>query len=100
MLYFGRVGSSWGHCAFFGSSWGKNVITPLFYLFLLYCLKIKLQFPFGLFLLVFYFCFYIIFCLFFFFYFSLFFIYFIFFKKKKKKKKKGTVHVLGRIFEC
>jgi hypothetical protein len=28
MLYFGRVGSSWGHCAFFGSSWGKNVITP------------------------------------------------------------------------
>jgi hypothetical protein len=28
MLYFGRVGSSWGHCAFFGSSWGKKVITP------------------------------------------------------------------------
>jgi hypothetical protein len=28
MLYFGRVGSSWGHRAFFGSSWGKNVITP------------------------------------------------------------------------
>jgi hypothetical protein len=31
MLYFGRVGSSWGHCAFFGSSWGKNVITPYLY---------------------------------------------------------------------
>jgi len=28
MLYFGRVGSSWGHCTFFGSSWGKKVITP------------------------------------------------------------------------
>jgi hypothetical protein len=28
MLYFGRVGRSWGHCAFFGSSWGKRVITP------------------------------------------------------------------------
>jgi hypothetical protein len=28
MLYFGRVGSSLGHCAFFGSSWGKKVITP------------------------------------------------------------------------
>jgi hypothetical protein len=28
MLYFGRVGSSWRHCAFFGSSWGKKVITP------------------------------------------------------------------------
>jgi len=28
MLYFGRVGSSWGHCAFFGSSWGEKVITP------------------------------------------------------------------------
>jgi hypothetical protein len=32
MLYFGRVGSSWGHRAFFGSSWGENVITPFFYL--------------------------------------------------------------------
>jgi hypothetical protein len=28
MLYFGRVGSSWGHRTFFGSSWGENVITP------------------------------------------------------------------------
>jgi hypothetical protein len=28
MLYFGRVGSSWGHRAFFGSSWGEKVITP------------------------------------------------------------------------
>jgi hypothetical protein len=28
MLYFGRVGSLWGHRAFFGSSWEKNVITP------------------------------------------------------------------------
>jgi hypothetical protein len=28
MLYFCRVGSSWGHRAFFGSSWGKKVITP------------------------------------------------------------------------
>jgi hypothetical protein len=28
MLYFSRVGSSWGHCAFFGSSWGKKIITP------------------------------------------------------------------------
>jgi hypothetical protein len=27
MLYFGRVGNSLGHCAFFGSSWGKKVIT-------------------------------------------------------------------------
>jgi len=25
---FGRVGSSWGHRAFFGSSWGKKIITP------------------------------------------------------------------------
>jgi hypothetical protein len=29
MLYFGRVGSSWGHRAFFGSPWGKKVITPI-----------------------------------------------------------------------
>jgi hypothetical protein len=28
MLYFGRVGNSWGHRAFFGSSWGEKVITP------------------------------------------------------------------------
>jgi hypothetical protein len=28
MLYFGRVSSSWGHRAFFGSSWGEKVITP------------------------------------------------------------------------
>jgi hypothetical protein len=28
MLYFGQVGSSWGHRAFFGSSWGEKVITP------------------------------------------------------------------------
>jgi hypothetical protein len=28
MLYFGRDGSSWGHRAFFGSSWGEKVITP------------------------------------------------------------------------
>jgi hypothetical protein len=28
MLYFGRVGSSWGHRAFFGRSWGEKVITP------------------------------------------------------------------------
>jgi hypothetical protein len=27
ILFFGRVGSSWGHCAFFGSSWGEKVIT-------------------------------------------------------------------------
>jgi hypothetical protein len=27
MLYFGRIGSSWGHRAFFGSSWGEKVIT-------------------------------------------------------------------------
>jgi hypothetical protein len=27
MLYFGRVGSSWGHRAFFSSSWGEKVIT-------------------------------------------------------------------------
>jgi hypothetical protein len=31
MLYFGRVGSSWGYRAFFGSSWGENVITPMNY---------------------------------------------------------------------
>jgi len=31
MLYFGRVGSSWGHCSFFGSSWGEKVITPIIY---------------------------------------------------------------------
>jgi hypothetical protein len=30
MLYFGRVGSSWGHHTFFGSSWGEKVITPKF----------------------------------------------------------------------
>jgi hypothetical protein len=28
MLYFGRVGNSWGHRAFFGSSWEEKVITP------------------------------------------------------------------------
>jgi hypothetical protein len=28
MLYFSRVGSSWGHRTFFGSSWGEKVITP------------------------------------------------------------------------
>jgi len=28
MLYFGRVGSPWGHRAFFGSSWREKVITP------------------------------------------------------------------------
>jgi len=28
MLYFGQVGSSWGHIAFFGSSCGEKVITP------------------------------------------------------------------------
>jgi len=32
MLYFGRVGSSWGHRAFFGSSWREKVITPNFFL--------------------------------------------------------------------
>jgi hypothetical protein len=32
MLYFGRVGSSWGHRAFFDSSWGEKVITPKFIL--------------------------------------------------------------------
>jgi hypothetical protein len=31
MLYFGRVGSSWGYRAFFGSSWGEKVITPSFF---------------------------------------------------------------------
>jgi hypothetical protein len=31
MFYFGRIGSSWGPCAFFGSSWGKKVITPNFF---------------------------------------------------------------------
>jgi hypothetical protein len=31
MLYFGRVGSSWGHRAFFGSSWGENAITLKIY---------------------------------------------------------------------
>jgi hypothetical protein len=33
MLYFGRVGSSWGHRAFFGSSWEENEITPFIYYF-------------------------------------------------------------------
>jgi hypothetical protein len=28
MLFFGQVGSSWGHSAFFGSTWGEKVITP------------------------------------------------------------------------
>jgi hypothetical protein len=28
MLYFGRIGGSWGHRAFFGSSWKEKVITP------------------------------------------------------------------------
>jgi len=50
MLYFGRFGSSWRHCAFFGSSWGKKVITPkkkigeedayFFFFFLLIALQI------------------------------------------------------------
>jgi hypothetical protein len=31
MLYFGRVGSSWGHQVFFGSSWGEKVITPYYF---------------------------------------------------------------------
>jgi uncharacterized membrane protein len=35
MLYFGRVGSSWGHRAVFGSSWGEKVITPIFYIYFL-----------------------------------------------------------------
>jgi hypothetical protein len=30
MLVFGRVGSSWGHRAYFGSLWGEKVITPKF----------------------------------------------------------------------
>jgi hypothetical protein len=30
MLYFGRVGSSWGHRAFFGSSWGEKVIISYY----------------------------------------------------------------------
>jgi hypothetical protein len=30
MLYFGQVGSSWEHRAFFGNSWGEKVITPNF----------------------------------------------------------------------
>jgi hypothetical protein len=41
MLYFGRVGSSWGHCAFFGSSWEKKVITLYFYLLLFYFIFFK-----------------------------------------------------------
>jgi hypothetical protein len=36
MLYFGRVGSSWEHCTFFGSSWGKKVITPSIFLFIFF----------------------------------------------------------------
>jgi len=27
LIYFGRVGSLWGHRAFFGSSWGEKVIS-------------------------------------------------------------------------
>jgi len=27
MVYFGRIGSSWGIIAKVGSSWGENVIT-------------------------------------------------------------------------
>jgi len=39
MLFFGRVGSSWGHRAFFSSSWEENVITPKYFiLFLLFVL--------------------------------------------------------------
>jgi hypothetical protein len=41
MLYFGRVDSSWGHRAFFGSSWGENVITPYFYILCFYFGRIK-----------------------------------------------------------
>jgi hypothetical protein len=31
MLIFGQVGSSWGHIAFFGSTWGEKVITPYYF---------------------------------------------------------------------
>jgi len=37
ILYFGQVGSLWGHSAFFVSSWGKKVITPLFLMVLVLC---------------------------------------------------------------
>jgi len=40
MLYFGRVGSSWGYRAFFGSSWGEKVITPYFICYMLYFIQI------------------------------------------------------------
>jgi hypothetical protein len=36
MLYFGRVGSSWGHRAFFGSSWREKVITLFFFFFFVF----------------------------------------------------------------
>jgi hypothetical protein len=48
MLYFGRVGSSWGHRAFFGSSWGENVITPNLYLSNISTLFKSMQFIFFL----------------------------------------------------
>jgi hypothetical protein len=36
MLIFGQVGSSWGHSAFFGSTWEEKVITPNFFFFLIF----------------------------------------------------------------
>jgi hypothetical protein len=44
MLYFGRVGSSLGYCAFFGSSWEKKVITPNIYIYIyIYILSIAIE---------------------------------------------------------
>jgi len=43
MLYFGRVGSSWEYRAFFGSSWGENVITPYFFIAFKYYLILMLR---------------------------------------------------------
>jgi hypothetical protein len=32
MLYFDRVGSSWGHCVIFGNLWRKKIITPIIFI--------------------------------------------------------------------
>jgi hypothetical protein len=49
MLFFGQVGSSWGHRTFFGSLWREKVITLFFLVseqFGEYCLLTKQKLPF------------------------------------------------------
>jgi hypothetical protein len=44
MLYFSRIGSSWGHRAFFGSSWGEKVITPYIFIIIFVSIYFSLCF--------------------------------------------------------